>query len=378
MNETLPGSPVVRDIAPRSDLRARAFNASEFFRVPLVDMGSVERPDMAGIYMPEPEIGKAPIGLTDQFLEDADVYHRKYINTEYFKLLISDAMNRIGFRAERPAILDIGSGSGNSVFPCLELFPECRVVATDLSPNLLRILLDHVDRDGSSAGRVAPVCMDATRDYYAEGVFDLVVGAAILHHLIDPGAAIAAVSPALKPGGHAVFFEPFENGNAILRIAYAEILARAGPSERDAPIRRRTWRERFHVGAPSLAPRADDLADDVRGLLRAMVDDLVRRSGSDKSAPLFQTIDDKWLLTRSYVEEKARAAGFDEVLIYPIHDVERPYSRQTEVNLSLGLGASPERMPAWAWEILDYYDRVFSLELKRDLLIEGCIILRKR
>ncbi len=359
-------------------MRAPAFNASGFFRIPLVDMGTVGRPDMAGIYMPEPEIGKAPIGLTEQFLEDADVYHRKYTSTAYFKLLISDAMNRIGFRAERPAILDVGSGSGNSVFPCLELFPDCRVVATDLSPNLLRILLDHVDRDGSFAGRVVPVCMDATRDYYAEGGFDLVVGAAILHHLIDPGAAIAAVSPALKPGGHAVFFEPFENGNAILRIAYAEILARAGPTEGDAPIRRRTWRERFHIGAPPPAPRADDLADDVRQLLRAMVDDLGRRSGSDKSAPLFQVIDDKWLFTRSYIEERARAAGFDEVLIYPIHDVERPYSRQTEVNLSLGLGASPERLPPWAWEILDYYDRAFSLELKRDLFIEACIILRKR
>ena len=340
-------------------------------------MGLVERPDMEGIYIPEPEIGKAPIGLTGQFLEDAETYHQKYTNTPYFKLLISDAMKRIGFHAKGPTILDIGSGSGNSVFPCLELFPESRIIATDLSPDLLRILVVHVNREVSSVGRVIPVCMDVTCDYYARHVFDLVLGAAILHHLIDPGAAIAAVSPALKPGGYAVFFEPFENGNSILRIAYSEILARAGQSDRHAPTKPPTWLERLRGRVPPTGSSVDGLPGDVCGLLRLMVEDLSRRSGSDKSAPLFQQIDDKWLFTRSYIEERARAAGFDQVLIYPIHDVERPFSRQTEVNLSLALGASPDRLPAWAWEILDYYDHVFSMELKRDLFIEACIILRK-
>ena len=219
----------MQNAAPQSEVStARAFRVADYFRVPLIDLGSIERPDMAGIYIPGPEIGNAPVGLSAQFLEDAAVYHRQYSNTAYFKLLISDALKRMSFHPASPAILDIGSGSGNSVFPCLELFADCRIVATDLSPNLLRILLDHVNGAAGAAGRVAPVCMDATRDYYAEQVFDFVLGAVILHHLIDPGAAIAAASRALKPGGYAVFFEPFENGNAILRIAYAEILARGG------------------------------------------------------------------------------------------------------------------------------------------------------
>ncbi len=357
---------------------ARSFSASEFFRVPLASMESVERPDLAGIYTPEPEIGKAPVGLSDQFLKDADAYHRRYTNTAYFKLLISDAMGHIALRVENPAILDIGSGSGNSVFPCLELFPDCRIVATDLSPDLLRILLDHVNRDASAVGRVAPVCMDATRDYYAEHAFDFVLGAAILHHLIDPGAAIMAASRALKPGGHAVFFEPFENGNSILRIAYSDILERAGQIARNLPMRPLTWWGRVGRSAPCADTSFVDLPDNVSGVLRAMIEDLTLRSGSDKSAPIFQNIDDKWLFTRSYIEGRARVAGFGEVLIFPIHDVVRPFSHQTEVNLSLALGASPDCMPAWAWEILDYYDRAFSPELKRDLCIEACIILRKK
>ena len=369
----------MQDAAARREAQAaRALRASEFFRVPLADMGTVERPELAGIYIPEPEIGKAPVGLSDHFLDAAAVYHRRYTNTAYFKLLISDAMKHIGHCAGNPAILDIGSGSGNSVFPCLELFPHCRIVATDLSPDLLRILLDHVGRDAGSMRRVVPVCMDATRDYYAEGVFDLVLGAAILHHLLDPGAAIAAASRALKPGGHAVFFEPFENGNAILRLAYAEILARADQRARQAPARPSSWRERLRGSLPRAASDVAGLPDNVGAVLRAMIEDLTLRSGSDKSAPIFRKIDDKWLFTRSYIEERARSAGFDDVLIYPIHDVVRPFSHQTEVNLSLTPGASTGSMPAWAWDVLDRYDRAFSPELKRDLCIEACIILRKK
>ena len=378
MTNGLP-QPLIEDkpVLENGGQAVRVFNAADFFRVPLAYMGSIESPAALGIYIPQPEVGLVPVGVTEQFLADADTYHRHYTNTAYFKLLISDAMKRINFRADCLTILDIGSGSGNSVFPCLELFPDCRIVATDLSPNLLRILLDHVNGDPASLGRVLPVCMDATRDYYAEHAFDLVIGAAILHHLIDPGAAIKAAARALKPGGVAVFFEPFENGNSILRIAYSQILARDEEARNSPPTRQRSWLEWLRGAAPPVTTTDSELPADISAMLRATVESFAVRSGADKSAPLFQSMDDKWLFTRSYIEERARAAGFDEVLIYPIHAVERPFSHQTEVNLSLGIGASAERLPGWAWEILDYYDRLFSMELKRDLFIEACIILRK-
>jgi hypothetical protein len=35
-------------------------------------------------------------------------------------------------------------------------------------------------------------------------------------------------------------------------------------------------------------------------------------------------------------------------------------------------------MPARVWEILDSYDHAFSPELKRDLGIEACIVMRKK
>jgi len=34
-------------------------------------------------------------------------------------------------------------------------------------------------------------------------------------------------------------------------------------------------------------------------------------------------------------------------------------------------------LPGWVWQRLHFYDNAFSNELKRDLLLEGCIILKK-
>ena len=45
------------------------------------------------------------------------------------------------------------------------------------------------------------------------------------------------------------------------------------------------------------------------------------------------------------------------------------------MRLSMALG--PEALPDWAWEILGYYDSLFSDELKRDLLIEGAVVFNR-
>jgi SAM-dependent methyltransferase len=246
-------------------------------------------------------------------------------------------------------IFDIGSGSGNSVFPCLELFQSGRVVATDLSPNLLAIMKQHADARPPLDERLAYVCVDACSDYLRAGAFDLTVGAAILHHLIDPRSAICAARRALRSGGIAIFFEPFENGNAILRLAYTQILDKAAS------------------GA--------DLSPEVARLVSAIVEDYRVRTGTDKSAEIFQQIDDKWLFTRSYIEQCSKEAGFAECRIYPIHQVEQPFTRQTEVFLRLALAAPIDALPAWGWDILRSYDELFSPELKQDLLIEGAILL---
>jgi len=325
----------------------------------LVDLGDVGDPQLAGILMPRAYLGATKIGITEQFLEQAGTYHERYSNVPYFRRLIEQATSG-RLAAEPSLILDIGSGSGNSVLPCLELFPRANIVATDLSENLLAILRDHVAADVAARARLTLVCTDATRADYIEGSVDLVIGAAILHHLIDPSVCVRQACRALKPGGIAVFFEPFEDGNAILGLAYEQILA----SEGNKP-----------------GPPGQRLAPEVSNCLRMLIDDFRIRAGADKSAPIFQQIDDKWLFTRSYFERLAAELDVS-VAIEPLDKGDTPFLLQTRTYLRLALGLTPEdallALPIWAWDVLRAIDATFSPELKRDLPIEASVVFTRR
>jgi SAM-dependent methyltransferase len=320
----------------------------------LVDLGDAIDAKFAGILIPRHELGSVKVGITDQFLSDAETYHERYSSTSYFRMLIERATHG-RLKREPSLILDIGSGSGNSVLPCLELFPHAKVLATDLSENLLAILRDHVDPETRS--RLAPVCVDAMRAYFVEDSVDLVVGAAVLHHLIDPAHCIVHACRALRPGGIAVFFEPFEGGSAMLRLCYQQILTENNRK----------------VAECQLTP-------EVAACLNAFVEDFKVRAGTDKSDAIFQRIDDKWLFTRSYFEDVTASLNVS-VEIQPLNPSDQPLVLQTRSNLRLALGLSEDNveaaLPGWSWDMLGDFDAAFSRELKRELPTEASVIFTR-
>jgi SAM-dependent methyltransferase len=337
------------------------FDVDRCFSVPLRDLGEV-RTGMEGILIPESEIGRAPVGVTEQFLEDAEFYHERFTNVAYFTSLISRALDGIELPEGDLRILDLGSGSGNSVWPCLDLLPDCNIVAVDISPELLLILRDHVEAEPTARGRVTPVCMSATSPLFAPDSFHLAIGAAILHHLIDPGAAVEAVGQALEPGGSAIFFEPLESGHGLLRLAYTQIIDQQDRRGRGS------WWKRHEASVE------EKLAFEV---LQSMVAELELRTGSDKSDPIYRDVDDKWLFTRSGLEEYAERGGFSDVRIDPLSGAADPLAEQTRTILRLAKGLEPEALPDWAWETLASFDSAFSDELKRDLQMAGCVTYTK-
>ncbi|WP_114913462.1 class I SAM-dependent methyltransferase [Acidibrevibacterium fodinaquatile] len=323
----------------------------------LTDMSEIFGEKFAGIFIPADDVGAAKIGITKQFLQDASVYHERYSATPYFRWLLEGAVK--GRMAREPAmILDIGSGSGNSVLPALDLFPKTKIVATDLSEDLLAILRDHLAKDPTQAARVSLACLDATRADYIEGSADLVIGAAVLHHLLDPAECVRRAIKALSPKGTAIFFEPFEAGNAVLRLAYECILSRNAD------------------GA------TEPLSTQAIHVLRALVQDYSVRAGSDKSAPIFRDIDDKWLFTHAFFKELIAPLGDYDLEIEPINLSDDCFTRQTRTNFRLALGVTEDvaiqTLPEWAWDILKRADQSFSFELKKDLPIEARIIIRRK
>jgi ubiquinone/menaquinone biosynthesis C-methylase UbiE len=322
-------------------------NPAEVFAEPLVDL-AIQDPAFAGIHTPQSALGAAKIGVTEQFLERAEEYHRSYLDLDYWRFLLGNAIKATGGMPAPRTVIDIGSGSGNSVIPLADRFPDAEIVATDISPQLLAILRDFL-RKRADSERFALVCVDATAAAFRAGVADLAVGAAILHHVLEPERVIASCFEALKPGGWAIFFEPFEAGNAILKLTYQRILARASSAEQASPAMR---------------------------FLDRMINDYTIRQ-RPRSDPIFRELDDKWLFTRTYFERVKSHQGWSELITYGLNVCATPLRNQAAVQLKLGLQAPPDAIPQWAWAIIDEMDAAISDDLKQEWVQEGAVLLRK-
>jgi len=291
--------------------------------------------------------------ITDQFRANAETYHQRYAASDHFEHLFRQAIEATDLKvAPQPLILDLGSGSGvNSVTPCRRLFPGACIIATDLSAELLGMLAAYLVDDGG-ADDVLCMKMDAMSEYVAEAAFDLVTGASILHHLDKPEQGVRAAARALKPGGHAIFFEPF-HGWAMLKLAFQRVLAEA------------------ELRASPLDPETDRA-------FRELVHDVTLRSRLEgRSAPEFAGMDDKWLFSRTRIEMAAAKAGFSGVHVIPHNDHRTLYRDSTMVHLRLSSGRSDLPVPDWALSIIDEFDAAMTLHAKRELPVEATIVLTK-
>jgi SAM-dependent methyltransferase len=182
-------------------------------------------------------------------------------------------------------------------------------------------------------------------------MFDLVVGAAILHHLEAPEQALSATLRALRPGGSALFFEPFD-GYGILRLAFRWILAEA-------------------------SLRHAQLAAPVKGAPEAIAHDIGLRTRPSHMGPqALKMLDDKWLFSRERFERAAQQLGFASVSCVPHNDHPTFYRDVVHTQLRLATGEDWE-LPPWALQILDEFDASFSRPFKRLNMFEGTVVLTK-
>ena len=321
--------------------------AAACFAEPLLDLGERDAA-LRGILAPVSQAGARPRGVTAQFLEHAADYHARYANVAHFRVLLDDALARLDPPLAPSTILDIGSGSGNSVLPLLDRFADAFVVATDISPQLLAILRDHLQAEPRYANRYALVCQDACVARYCADAFDLAVGAAILHHVPEPERVIQGCEHALRAGGAAIFFEPFELGHAVLHAAYRGVIDEA---------------QRRGDQAPGFA------------MLRQLQQDYAMRQ-MDRTDPRFLELDDKWMFDPAFFEDLARHGRWDECIVAPTQGTQSPLCEQTRVNLRLGMSLPADALPAWAWDRLRDVEAAFSPAARRALLFEGAVVMR--
>lgn len=338
--------------------------AQSIYSVPLISMGE------SGVLIPEPEISKPKIGVSDTFLVYAREYFKKYKNYDYLYTLINQTLKSLNY-SPKGLVVDFGSGFGNSVIPLLENY-DVSVIAIDISQDLLAILNEEARQRGYQ-DRCATVCQDAQNFYFKQHTADLVVGCAVLHHMIDPMLTVKSACQVLKPGGKAIFFEPFELGHQILRIAYDHIL-------KEAEIRNRK------IFGGSIKSKIGDFIGMKSQLhangfnyLRALNKDIdvrTRRNKHPTDGKYWEKIDDKWLFSLKHFEKIALEVGCS-IEILPLHDNKNQFTRQTKNALEAYGGMKcPEALPEWAWKILKEYDEnYFSSEALLELPIEACVVI---
>jgi SAM-dependent methyltransferase len=137
-----------------------------------------------------------------QFTDDDWLDHESWIRP---------AFNRLGTLVDEPA-LDFGCGHGMAAVVLAR--GGARVSAFDLSPGYL----DEVKRRARANGvAIDTVQADGERLPFADCTFSRIWGNAVLHHL-ELRVAAAELERVLRPGGVAVFCEPWGE-NPLLRLA---------------------------------------------------------------------------------------------------------------------------------------------------------------
>ena len=150
---------------------------------------------------------------------DADV--ERFSNLETGQSATVDAPLAMALVAEAAAattpharhVLDVGCGAGNYTLKLLEHLPNLDVTLIDLS----QPMLDRASRAGRPGDRrhaSRPSRATSGRSNLPDGQFDIVLAAAVLHHLRTDEewrAVFTAFHRALRPGGSVWVFDLVES-----------------------------------------------------------------------------------------------------------------------------------------------------------------------
>ena len=121
---------------------------------------------------------------------DAEVLH------EYHREVITWVSDGLPADAR---VVDLGAGTGTGTIALARALPSATVVAVDVDDEML----GHVrHRAAALGGRVRTVAADLDVPWPADlGPADLIWASASMHHMADPGFAVAQAFATLRPGG---------------------------------------------------------------------------------------------------------------------------------------------------------------------------------
>jgi tRNA (cmo5U34)-methyltransferase len=168
---------------------------------------------------------------------DADV--ERFSNLETGQSATVDAALAMALIAEAAAlttpharrVLDVGCGAGNYTLKLLEFLPNLDVTLNDLSRPMLDRAEERVRQ--ATAGKIKIIQGDIREVVLAQGEFDIILAAAVLHHLRTESEwrdVLTGFYQALRPGGSLWVFDLVESSipavQQLMWRKYGEYLAR--------------------------------------------------------------------------------------------------------------------------------------------------------
>jgi tRNA (cmo5U34)-methyltransferase len=127
------------------------------------------------------------------------------------------------------SLLDIGCGAGNYSLRLLQELPNLDVTLIDLSQPMLNRAHERVG--AATQGRVTTIAGDVREADLGTGQFDIVLAAAVLHHLrtdAEWDAVFEKIYAALKPGGALWIFDLVDSASPaiqeVMRRRFSEYL----------------------------------------------------------------------------------------------------------------------------------------------------------
>src|SRR5579871_546908 len=102
------------------------------------------------------------------------------------RLFAERAAEMIGHAAGSAAVIDLGCGNAKIPLSIAALAPSTRIVAVEMSAEMLAVAARNRARDGFSADRLALVQGDAKHLPFRDGSANLVISNSLIHHIPDP------------------------------------------------------------------------------------------------------------------------------------------------------------------------------------------------
>ena len=97
-------------------------------------------------------------------------------------------------------VLDVGAGTAQIPIELCRQSPTARVTGVDLAEHMLVVGRENVDHAGL-ADRIRLERCDAKRLPHTTGAFGAVISNSIVHHIPEPGDALAEMARVTAPGG---------------------------------------------------------------------------------------------------------------------------------------------------------------------------------